>query len=128
MTRKKRVPKFRRQEWFRFVRLGEKWRRPRGKDSKMRLGIRGKPAVVSIGYRSPRSVRGTHPSGLVEILVHGLRDLEGLDAGKQAIRIASGVGGRKREQILARAKELGIRVLNPGGEKRGAEHTAQTGG
>lgn len=128
MARKKRAPKFRRQEWFRFTKLGEKWRKPRGSDSKMRLGIRGKPAVVSVGYRSPRSVRGIHPSGLVEILVHGPRDLEGLDAGKQAIRIASGVGGRKREHILARAKELGIRVLNPGGEKRGAEHTTQTGG
>jgi len=128
MKRKKRVPKFRRQEWFRFARLGEKWRKPRGRDSKMRLGIGGKPALVSIGYRSPRSVRGIHPSGLVEILVHGPRDLEGLDAGKQAIRIASGVGGRKREKILAQAKELGIKVLNPGGEKRGVEHTAQTGG
>lgn len=128
MARKKRAPKFRRQEWFRFTKLGEKWRKPRGSDSKMRLGIRGKPAVVSVGYRSPRSVRGIHPSGLGEILVHGPRDLEGLDAGKQAIRIASGVGGRKREKILARAKELGIRVLNPGGEKRGAEHTAQTSG
>jgi len=128
MTRRKRTPKFRRQEWFRFTKLGEKWRKPRGGDSKMRLGIRGKPAVVSVGYRSPRSVRGIHPSGLGEILVHGPRDLEGLDAGKQAIRIASGVGGRKREKILARAKELGIKVLNPGGEKRGAEHTAQTSG
>ena len=128
MTRRKRTPKFRRQEWFRFTKLGEKWRKPRGGDSKMRLGIRGKPAVVSVGYRSPRSVRGIHPSGLSEILVHGPRDLEGLDAGKQAIRIASGVGGRKREKILARAKELGIKVLNPGGEKRGVEHTAQTGG
>jgi len=128
MTRKKRAPKFRRQEWFRFAKLGEKWRRPRGSDSKMRLGIRGKPAVVSIGYRSPRSVRGVHPSGLIEILVHGPRDLKGLDTGKQAVRIASGVGGRKREHILAQAKELGIRVLNPGGEKRGIEHTAQAGG
>lgn len=128
MTRKKRTPKFRRQEWFRFTKLGEKWRKPRGSDSKMRLGIRGKSAVVSVGYRSKRSVRGIHPSGLVEILVHGPRELEGLDAGKQAVRIASSVGGRKREHILARAKELGIRVLNLGGEKRGAEHTAQAGG
>ncbi len=128
MTRKKRAPKFRRQEWFRFAKLGEKWRRPRGSDSKMRLGIRGKPAVVSVGYRSPRSVRGVHPSGLIEIMAHDPRDLEGLDANKQAVRIASSVGGRKREQILAKAKELGIRVLNPRGEKRGVEHAAQAGG
>ncbi len=128
MTRKKRTPKFRRQEWFRFTKLGEKWRKPRGSDSKMRLGIRGKPAVVSIGYRSPRSTRGVHPSELIEFLVHCPRDLEGLDTDKQAVRIASGVGGRKREHILARAKELGIRVLNPGGTKREVKHTTQAGG
>lgn len=128
MVRKKRTHKFRRQEWFRFAKLGEKWRRPRGGDSKMRLGISGKPAVVSIGYRSPRSVRGVHPSGLVEVLVHGPRDLERLDADKQAVRIGSSVGGRKREQILAKTKELGIRVLNPGGKKREVEHAAQAGG
>ncbi len=128
MTRKKRAPKFRRQEWFRFAKLGEKWRRPRGKDSKMRLGIRGKPTMASIGYRSPKSMRGVHPSGLIEVLVHGPRELEGLDASKQAVRIGSSVGGRKREQILAKAKELGIRVLNPGGEKREVEHAAQAGG
>ncbi|MCD6106274.1 MAG: 50S ribosomal protein L32e, partial [Thermoplasmata archaeon] len=29
-------PEFRRQEWFRYKRLGEKWRRPRGLHSKMR--------------------------------------------------------------------------------------------
>lgn len=124
MTRKKRTPKFRRQEWFRFTKLGEKWRKPRGSDSKMRLGIKGKPTIVSIGYRSPKSVRGVHPSGFVEVLVHTPRDLEGLDTSKQAVRIGSSVGGRKREQILAKAKEFGIRVLNPGGEKREVEHAA----
>ena len=117
---KKRAPRFRRQEWFRFAKLGEKWRKPRGRDSKMRLGISGKPAMPSIGYRSPREVQGIHPSGLAEVRIETLRDLEGLDASKQAVRIASSVGRRKREQILARARELRIKVLNPGGEKVGA--------
>ena len=111
--KKRRLPKFRRQEWFRFVRLGERWRRPRGRDSKMRLGRKGKPAVVSIGYRGPKSVRGLHPSGLVESLVKSPQEVERVDAGKQAIRIAAGVGKQKREKILARARERGIRVLNP---------------
>ena len=121
---KKRAPRFRRQEWFRFARLGEKWRKPRGRDSKMRLGMSGKPAVPSIGYRSPKEVRGVHPSGLIEVRVGTPRELERVDASKQAIRIASSVGRRKREQILARARELKIRVLNPRGEKCGTEHPA----
>lgn len=116
---KKHKPMFRRQEWFRFVRLGEKWRRPRGKDSKMRLGMKGKPAMPSIGYRSPKQARGIHPCGLKEVRIENVGELEKVDAGKQAIRIASRVGRREREKILARASELGIKVLNPG--RRGGE-------
>lgn len=125
---KRRMPKFRRQEWFRFKRLGEKWRRPRGKDSKMRLGKKGKPAMPSIGYRLPKSVRGLHPSGREEVLVRNLKDVERVDASKQVIRIASDVGRRKREQIIARAKELGIQVLNPGGERHEAKRAEKAGG
>jgi len=128
MQKKKRGPKFRRQEWFRFKRLGEKWRRPRGKDSKMRMGKSGKPAMPSVGYKSPKLMRGLHPSGLAEVMVSSPRDIEGVNSSKQVVRIASSVGRRKREQIFARAKELGIRVLNPEVKKRGAEGTEKTGG
>lgn len=128
LSKKDRKPKFRRQEWFRFKRLGEKWRRPRGKDSKMRVGRRGKPPMPSVGYKSPKITRGLHPSGLVEVVVNSPRDIEGVNPGRQAIRVASSVGRRKRERILARAKELGIRVLNPGVKKRGAEGTEETSG
>jgi len=40
-------------------------------------------------------------------------DLEGVDGDTEAVRIASKVGGRKRERIEERAEENGIRVLNP---------------
>ncbi|MDI6819366.1 MAG: 50S ribosomal protein L32e [Candidatus Hodarchaeaceae archaeon] len=126
--KKRRMPKFRRQEWFRFKKLGEKWRRPRGRDSKMRLGRKGKPAVASVGYRLPRSTRGLHPSGLTEVIINNPKDVERVSPSKQAIRIASGVGRHKRERILARAKELGIRVLNPGGERYEAEHAEKVSG
>jgi len=41
-----------------------------------------------------------------------LKDMEGIDAEKEAIRIAHTVGKRKRQEIIAKADELGIRVLN----------------
>ncbi len=123
----KRHPTFRRQEWFRFKRLGEKWRRPRGRDSKMRLGLSGKPATVSIGYGSPRAERGIHPSGLSEVLVENLRDLEGIDPDRQVVRISSKVGDKKREQILAKAREKNIRVLNPRVKKREIERKEKAG-
>ncbi|MEM3421606.1 MAG: 50S ribosomal protein L32e [Candidatus Hadarchaeum sp.] len=124
---KKRLPKFRRQEWFRFKRLGEKWRKPRGRDSKLRLRVSGKGHLVSIGYRVPKTVRDLHPSGFTEVLVKNLSDLEKIDAARQAIRIAANVGRKKREQILKRAEELKIKVLNLGVRKDEAGHEEKTG-
>ncbi len=123
--KKKHLPKFRRQEWYRFKRLGDKWRKPRGSDSKMRVGGRGKPLTVSIGYKSPKTTRNVHPSGFVEVLVNNLRDLEGMDAHSQSVRIASGVGRKKREQIIAKSKELNLKVLNIGVKKHETERTEE---
>ncbi|WP_297536052.1 50S ribosomal protein L32e, partial [Thermococcus sp.] len=85
---------------------------PKGIDSKMRLKKKGKPRSPSIGWSSPKAVRGLHPSGYEEVLVHNLKELEKLDPTRQVARIAGTVGARKRELIIARAKELGIKVLN----------------
>lgn len=114
---KKKLPNFRRQEWYMWKRLGEKWRKPRGRDSKMRIRKRGKGKMPTIGYRVPRDTRGLHPSGLSEVMITNTAELERVDAGKQAIRIAAGVGGRKKTQILKKASDLKIRVLNPGVKK-----------
>lgn len=111
---KKRKPKFRRQEWFRYKRLGKKWRRPKGLHSKMRRHFKYRPNVVSIGYRSPKKARGLHPSGFEEVLVHNIKELEKVNPKKQAVRIAHSVGFRKREAIIEKADEIGIRVLNRG--------------
>ncbi|MHC1580690.1 MAG: 50S ribosomal protein L32e [Methanopyraceae archaeon] len=109
---KRKKPKFRRQEWHRYKRLGEKWRRPKGRHSKMRRKFKSKPKMPNPGYRSPTKVRGLHPSGYEEVLVYNPKDLEKIDPERQAARIASRVGKRKRREILKRAKELGIVVLN----------------
>src|SRR2546422_2761157 len=90
-------PKFRRQEWFRYRKFGDEWRKPQGGQSKLRRHFGYRWNLPSIGYRGPRAVRGLHPSGFQEVLVHNERQLEGLDAAKQAVRIAHGVGTRKRE-------------------------------
>jgi large subunit ribosomal protein L32e len=109
----RRKPEFRRPESWRYGRLKESWRRPRGTSNKVRLGMRGWPRRVKVGYRSPRSVRGLHPSGLQDVLIHNLGELEALDPKTQGARLASSLGRRKREVVLARARELGIRVFNP---------------
>lgn len=109
---KRKEPEFIRQESWRYVRVKENWRRPRGIDSKMRLKKKGKPPLPNIGYRVPKLIRGRHPSGFIEVLIHNIKELEGIDPAKYAIRIAASVGKRKRIEIIKRADELGIRVLN----------------
>ncbi|MBQ1463098.1 MAG: 50S ribosomal protein L32e [Candidatus Methanomethylophilus sp.] len=105
-------PAFKRQEWFRYQKLGEAWRRPRGIHSKMRRGMKRRPPMVEIGYGGPALVRGLHPSGFEEVMVYNVDGLEDIDPKTQAARIGGTVGVKKRIAIENRAKELGIRVLN----------------
>ena len=111
-------PTFVRQESWRYDRLAENWRRPKGKDNKMRLQVSGVPRLVKVGYRGPKAVRGLHPSGYTDNLVYNTSDLLLLDSKKDAIRIGHIVGKLKRKEILIKAAELGIKVLNPGKDSK----------
>ena len=106
-------PKFNRQDHHKKKRVSTSWRRPTGTLSKQRRGFKGKGDTVEAGFRTPKAVRGKHPSGFEEVRVHNVDDLEGVDGDTEAVRIASGVGGRKRERIEEQAEDAGIRVLNP---------------
>jgi large subunit ribosomal protein L32e len=131
-------PRFRRQEWWRYQKLGVAWRKPRGLHSKMRRHISYRPNVVSIGYRTPKAARGKHPSGFEEVMVHNVKDLEGLNPKKQAIRIGHSVGYLKRMYIAIQADEMKLRILNFNREthdellaeakKRGIELPSKEGG
>lgn len=105
-------PVFHRQEWFRYKKFGDEWRKPQGGQSKLRRHFGYRWDLPSVGYRGPRGARGLHPSGFQEVLVHNERQLEGLDPAKQAVRIAHGVGARRRELIERAADDKGLRVLN----------------
>ncbi len=116
-----RRPKFVRQESWRYDRLAESWRRPKGKDNKMRRQLSGAPRLVKIGYRGPKKARGLHPSGYTDNLVFNVKDLGRLDPAGDAARIGHAVGQRKRLLILAEARTKGIKVLNPGKEQKAEE-------
>jgi large subunit ribosomal protein L32e len=107
-------PKFVRQESWRYKRLAENWRKPKGVDNKMRKQVSGVPPLVKVGYRGPKSARGLHPSGYRDRLIHNIRDLEKLDPKIDAARIGHSVGRRKRIDIVSRANALGVKVLNRG--------------
>lgn len=109
---KKRTPRFIRQEWFRYKRIPMNWRKPHGLTSKMRMHKKYRPHVVRIGYRGPKDVRGFHPSGMQEVVVCNVMDLDKINPKTHAARINGTVGTKKRMAIAKRASELDIRILN----------------
>ncbi len=109
---KKNKPDFARSESWRYVKLKESWRRPRGLDHKMRRKIKGWPPTVSTGYKGPKIARGLHPSGYREVLVHNTEELSKINPKLEAARIAHTVGKRKRAQIVTEAKKLEVFILN----------------
>jgi large subunit ribosomal protein L32e len=106
-------PAFKRQDYHKKKRTPESWRKPRGGLSKQRRGLKSRGPMVEAGYRSPKEARGLHPSGFEEVRVHNVDDVDGVDGDTQAVRIASGVGARKRERIEEVCEDEEIRVLNP---------------
>ena len=115
LAQRKRVgkPQFFRQDYHKKKRTPTSWRRPRGGLSKQRRGVKGKGATVEAGFRTPKAARGKHPSGFEEVRVMNVDDLEGVDGSREAVRIGSTVGARKRERIEEEAEDRDIRVLNP---------------
>jgi large subunit ribosomal protein L32e len=112
---RQRRPHFIRQESWRYHRVKDNWRRPTGTDSKMRLHKQGWPSLVDVGYGSPSKARGLHPSGYRDVIVKTINDMETLNPETDAVRISATIGARKRKDIIDRAEELGLKVLNPCG-------------
>lgn len=109
----RKKPKFIRQSALAYKRLGMKWRRPRGRQSKLRIRLKSKGKIPSPSYGAPRELRYLHPSGFREVLVYNINDLQKINAKEEAMKIAHTVGKKKRQEILKKAEELKIKVLNP---------------
>ena len=92
--------------------LSDSWRKPRGQHNKQREQKKAKGALPKPGFGSPIAVRGMHPSGFFEVLVSSAKDLEGLDPKTQAIRVAAGLGDRKRASVQEAAVAAGLKILN----------------
>ena len=107
-------PEFVRQESWRYDRLAPNWRRPKGKDNKMRKQVSGVPPLAKVGYKGPKKSRGLHPSGYNDILVFNVKDLSKIDPKIDAVRIAHTVGNKKRIEIVTEATKLKMKILNPG--------------
>ncbi|MFH0859612.1 MAG: eL32 family ribosomal protein [Candidatus Altiarchaeota archaeon] len=107
----KKKPRFLRQEYHKLPRLEDKWRAPKGIDSKQIEGKRGKGKLPSIGYKKPSTVSGL-VMGYRPVLVKNTANLSDVSSGA-AVIISSSVGRKKRNEIIKTANERKIIILNP---------------
>lgn len=109
---KSKKPAFDREDSYKRKEVSTSWRKPRGSQSKMRRKEKGYNKSPNMGYRSPNSVRGLSPEGLLPVLVNTISMLESIDKEKEGVVIAATVGTRKKVEIVKKAKELGLNILN----------------
>lgn len=118
-------PKFKRKDWKKLSRLGRKrpklrkWRRPKGRHSKVRLKRRGYAKMPSIGYQKPAELKGL-VKGLRAIRVSSIEQLEAVKPG-QGVIIAR-LGAKKKIELLKRALELQLPILNLNAKKWLEQH------
>ncbi len=113
---KKRKPDYVRQDSHKKSRLGrgrkkkQKWRRPKGRHSKVRKRIKGHLPRVEIGYGSPKKVKGTI-NGLKPVIVTSPQDIEKIKPDQIAF-VASTVGKKKKLEIVKKALSLNVQLAN----------------
>ncbi|KAL2862721.1 uncharacterized protein BJX67DRAFT_391096 [Aspergillus lucknowensis] len=109
--------RFFRHQSDRFKCVPESWRKPKGIDNRVRRRFKSNIPMPSIGYGSNKKTKHMMPSGHKAFLVHNPKDVELLLMHNRtyAAEIASAVSSRKRVDIIAKAKALGVKVTNPRG-------------
>ena len=106
--------KFKPQDYFRYKKLGKRWRRPVGSQSKLRLKKGGSGMKVDVGYGTPYKQQ--------PVLIRNERDFE-KDC-KAGVLIAAGVGYKKTITLAAKAKELGLTIVNMKKAKKASRFAA----
>ena len=108
----RKKPKFLRRDWHKKIKLGSgvkkvrKWRAAKGRHNKIRLGRKGYPRRPKIGWRAARDDR----KQMTGNKVMNVKELAGAD--KKVGIIIGVVGDKKRKEIIAKANEMKIKVLN----------------
>ncbi|MAE49865.1 hypothetical protein CMI48_03490 [Candidatus Pacearchaeota archaeon] len=109
--------KFLRRDTGRYSKLGknrkklQRWKKPTGRDNKMREKRHGYPAVVSVGYKRARSEVGKI-NGLVPTVISTLKALQAIDAKTQSVILSARLGAKKKLELMKAAKEKKLTMLN----------------
>jgi large subunit ribosomal protein L32e len=91
----------------------ERWRKPRGIDSKIRVEKKGHGATPKVGYKNSAGIRFARRDGTFEHLVHNERELLAIHGDKTRVAVlAHGLSRRTRESLQRTADSKGIRIAN----------------
>jgi len=107
------MKKFLRRAFGRHSKLGKRrkkkqvWRKPKGRDNKMREKRRGYPPIVKIGYRTKKDFR-SKINGSVPVIIRNVKDLENMKKGN--IIIIGKVGMKKKIDLVKKAKEKNLEI------------------
>lgn len=107
--------KFIRRDSGRYSKIGknrkklQKWRKPKGRDNKMRERRFGYPKSPSVGYKSKKTEAG-RVSGKVPFRACNVGDLS--KTGKDSLIIIGSVGAKKKLEIIKKASEMGLSIVN----------------
>lgn len=107
--------KFLRRDTNRYSKFGKRrkkllgWRKPKGRDNKMREKRKGYPTVVKIGYKQKEKLKGLIQEK-TPILVNNIKDLKKI-IGKK-IGIVGKIGKKKKLEIAKKAKEMKVELKN----------------
>jgi large subunit ribosomal protein L32e len=110
-NRIKKKMKFSRQDSHKKKKLGDKWRRPKGLHSKMRLQKKGYKKIVKKGYGKDNKTKHLI-DGMKKVFVNNLKQLKNIDKKTEGIIISSKLGAKKRIEIIKQAEKDNIKILN----------------
>jgi len=102
------VKKFLRRDTKRFSKFGKRrkkllgWRKPKGRDNKMREKRRGYSTVVKIGYKKEIQEK--------ILMIKNIQDLNNLQGTEKLV--LGNVGKKKKIEIAKKAKEMKIKISN----------------
>jgi len=108
---KSKKPTFIRHDAHKKSRVAPIWRRPKGRQNKMRLSRKGYAKKRSTGYGSPTAVRGLSSEGLQKVVIRSIDGLNNLDPKISGIVISKTVGSRNKVKIIDHAKQKGFTIL-----------------
>jgi large subunit ribosomal protein L32e len=114
------MPKFLRHTSHKYSKLGVRrrkkqiWRRPTGRDNKMREQRRGHPALVAIGYSTDKKERGKIEKR-TPVIVRNVSQIVKIQ--KNKIAILGNVGKKKKIEMAKKAQELKIDIYKLNIEK-----------